>query len=265
MQQPVLFVSHGGGPLPLLGDPGHAEMLRAFASIRTVLHDLPAPRALLYISAHWESEPVGLTAAPDPGLYYDYYGFPDASYQIQYPVKGSLPVCREIADVLKDAGINVMPDEQRGLDHGVFVPGLLLYPQADIPTLQLSLHPSLDPQFHLSVGRALRVLRDEGVLIIGSGFSFHNMRAFFGPADLAVDKANLDFECWLQETVELSDTDQREQRMLEWSAAPGARLSHPREEHLLPLHVCLAAAAAPASQQWHFSVLGRQGSCYLWN
>lgn len=265
MNQPVLFVSHGGGPLPLLGDPGHAEMVEAFADIRTVLNDLPRPRAVLTISAHWEAEPLRLTAAPDPGLYYDYYGFPDESYQIQYPAPGAPDVADAAAAVLQAADIEVTLDEQRGLDHGVFVPGLLLYPEADIPTLQLSLHPSLDPAFHLRIGRALKALREQGVLIIGSGFSFHNMRAFFGPADPTVDKANRDFERWLQTTVEWPEQMQREQRMLEWADAPGARLSHPREEHLLPLHVCVAAAATPASRQWHFSVLGRQGSCYLWN
>jgi 4,5-DOPA dioxygenase extradiol len=263
--QSVLFVSHGGGPLPLLGDPGHAGMRATFADIRKALDALPEPEAVLVVSAHWEADTPRITAAAQPSLYYDYHGFPPESYQIAYPVPGSPALAKTVVSQLQEVGIPVQPDTQRGLDHGVFVPGLLLFPNATIPTLQLSLSSALDPRFHLGLGRALRALRNQGVIVIGSGFSFHNMRAFSSDPDARPDPLNRDFERWLSDTVMLPDMSDREQRMMAWADAPGARFCHPREEHLMPLHVCIGAVDGPAAQQWQFEVMGAQGSCYLWN
>lgn len=266
MTTPVLFLSHGGGPLPLLGDPGHADMLTTYQRIRQKLQNLATrPGALLFISAHWETSQTTATTAATPALYYDYYGFPADAYALTYPVAGAPELARLIVERLQRSGIHAGSDAERGLDHGVFVPALLLFPQADIPCLQLSLIKGLDPAAHLALGAALRWLREQNVMIIGSGFSFHNMQEFFGAGSAQADALNQAFEHWLSETLEPPDAAQREQRLLQWTQAPGARFCHPREEHLMPLHVCLSAANAGVSEQWHFQVLGRQGSCYWWD
>lgn len=265
-KQPVLFVSHGGGPLPLLGDPSHDDMVRRFRNIREYFHtQVPKPDAIVYISAHWEASPLAITAAPVPELYYDYYNFPDEAYTFKYPVPGAPELASRLQRSLVEAGIPVELDQKRGLDHGVFIPGLLLFSEADVPTLQLSLHPELDPSFHLALGQQLEALREKNVLIVGSGFSFHNMREFFRPSDVDADAKNLAFEEWLEETLQLADQEARKQRLIDWENAPHARFCHPREEHLLPLHVCVGAAGdATLRESWHFAALGKQGSCYLW-
>lgn len=266
MSTPVVFLSHGGGPMPLLGDPGHAGMLKAYAQIKQKLLELPRkPSALLFVSAHWETEQPTLTSAAAPTLLYDYYGFPAHAYAFRYPTPGAPALAQTIIDRLQQLGITAAIDADRGLDHGVFVPALLLWPEADIPCLQLSLMTSLDPAAHLAIGKALQWLRRQNVMMIGSGFSFHNMREFFGPGSAQADTLNQAFEHWLSETVSLPDLQQREQRLLQWTHAPGARFCHPREEHLLPLHVCVGAVNSAVDEQWHFNVLGRQGSCYWWD
>jgi 4,5-DOPA dioxygenase extradiol len=266
MNTPVLFLSHGGGPMPLLRDPGHTGMLQAFGQIKRKLDQLPTkPSALLFVSAHWENSQATVTTSAEPPLYYDYYGFPSEAYAISYPVAGAPDLAVLIISRLQQSGIHAGSDAERGLDHGVFVPALLLFPDADIPCIQLSLIKGLDPATHLALGKALRWLREQNVMIIGSGFSFHNMREFFGSGSAQADELNMAFERWLSETVTLSDRAQCEQRLLNWPQAPGARFCHPREEHLLPLHVCAAAADAVVSEQWRFTVLGRQGSCYWWD
>lgn len=264
--QPVLFLSHGGGPLPLLGDPGHEGMVQAFSQIRDKLQQqAPQPDALLFVSAHWETASAQITAAANPSIIYDYYGFPEESYSLQYPVAGAPEVARQVKDALQEAGIPALLDVDRGLDHGVFVPGLILFPEAGIPCLQVSVLNSLDSGQHLELGRALAGLRERNVMIIGSGFSFHNLREFFGKGDPQADKLNFEFEQWLSETVMDNDAEKQNQRLLDWQQAPGARFCHPREEHLMPLHVCAGAAEnARADQAWRFEVLGKQGSCYWW-
>lgn len=263
---PVLFVSHGGGPLPLLGDPGHSGMIDAFRQIHNTLTLLPhKPAALLFISAHWEASQVTATTASAPPLYYDYYGFPAEAYAISYPASGAPGLAQAIIEQLAQAGIHAGADAERGLDHGVFVPALLLFPEADIPCVQLSLVKGLDPAAHLALGKALRWLREQNVIIIGSGFSFHNMREFFGTGSAQADELNLAFEQWLSDTMSIKEQSLREQRLLNWSQAPGARFCHPREEHLMPLHVCAGAADAEITKHWQFKVLGKQGSCYWWD
>lgn len=266
MTQPILFVSHGGGPMPLLGDPGHVHLVDAYASIRDRISALPRkPDAMLYISAHWEEDIATVTSAAQPSLYYDYYGFPEESYSIQYPAAGAPQVADEVRRLLQQAGIAQAANAERGLDHGVFVPGKLLVPGAEIPCLQVSLLKSLDAEAHLELGKALAALREQNVMLVGSGFSFHNMRAFFEKDNAEGDRLNQDFEDWLSETVKECSNEERWQRLLSWEQAPGARYCHPREEHLLPLLVCATAANDVVSDAWHFEVLNKQASCYWWD
>jgi len=263
-QQPkALFLSHGGGPLPLLGDAGHQEMV---ACLQHIASTIPRPDALLVVSAHWEEALPTITAGTNPPLIYDYYGFPEASYDIQYPCVGAPSLARDVHELLDGAAIDSRLDASRGFDHGVFVPLKIMYPDAGIPVIQLSLVKTLDPAAHIEIGRALGSLSEQNVLVIGSGFSFHNMRAFFAPETAESRQLNLSFEDWLQETacsVDLSE-EQRAQGLVGWSRAPGARYCHPREEHLLPFHVCYGVAQAPCTERFGLTILNKQSSMYLW-
>ena len=196
------------------------------------------PRALLVISAHWEAEVPTLMTSPNPPMLYDYYGFPPAAYEIRWPAPGAPWLGARVQTLLAEADIPSEVDDQRGFDHGTFVPLGRSFPRADVPTVQLSLKRGLDPELHLAVGRALAPLRDEGVFIIGSGMSYHNMRGFGAPQSDAEARA---FDAWLRETIALP-RDERDQRLIAWESAPNARRVHPREEHLLPLMVVAGAA-----------------------
>lgn len=259
----VLFLSHGGGPLPLLGDPGHREMVDFLHDLRP---QLGSPSAILVISAHWEASRPTLTGAANPPLIYDYYGFPEESYQICYPAPGHPVLAEKVCAMLRNQGIDAAIDADRGYDHGLFVPLKILYPEASIPCVQLSLLSNLDPAQHIAMGQALAPLRDDNVLIIGSGFSFHNLKAFFSPTSAESRAANHAFEAWLVDTLTSTELDeqQRRQRLLEWSQAPAARYCHPREEHLLPLHVCYGVAGAAAHQAFSVDILGKRSSAFLW-
>ncbi len=199
------------------------------------------PTAVLVISAHWEAPLPTLNVAANPELLFDYYGFPEHTYRLEYPAAGAPALAPRVHELLAAAGLDSAVDAGRGLDHGVFVPFLLIYPQADVPILQLSLQRSLDPALHLSIGRALAPLRDEGVLIVGSGLSYHNLGAFFSPRGR---EAAAQFDTWLGRAV--SDPATRDARLTAWRSAPGGRESHPREEHLLPLMVAAGAAGDDA-------------------
>ncbi|QJD70899.1 class III extradiol ring-cleavage dioxygenase [Marinobacterium sp. LSUCC0821] len=262
MKYDIAFISHGGGPMPLLGDPQHAELV---SMLKQLPSKFPKPRAIVVISAHWESDEIAITSSSSPSLLFDYFGFPAESYQFKYPAPGNPQLASNIAKVLQVDGFNVRLYEERGLDHGVFIPLMLMYPQADIPVLQISLSSSLDPLQHLQLGEALAKLDEEGVLFLGSGFSFHNMRAFF--ADSAeIRSANLSFESWLTESLTNSDLEytQIKARLVEWNQAPGAHFCHPREEHLLPLHVCAGIAGRSADSFTNIDILNKQASNYLW-
>jgi len=259
----ALFISHGGGPLPLLGDPGHRQMM---SCLQDIASNIPRPDAVLVVSAHWEASVPTITAGDRPPLIYDYYGFPPASYEIAYPCVGEPSLAREVYRLLGEGDIAARLDVERGFDHGVFVPLKIMYPQADIPCVQLSLTDSLDPAFHIQVGSALQTLASRNVLVIGSGFSFHNMEAFFAPENDESTRLNAAFETWLQEVCtdsELPESERREQ-LIHWAEAPGARFCHPREEHLLPLHVCYGVAQAPCSERHALTILNKQSSMYLW-
>lgn len=258
----VIYVSHGGGPLPILGDPGHTAMVDF---MRRLPLQLTKPDAILVVSAHWEESVATLLGAQTPPLFYDYYGFPKEAYAITYPAPGHPALAERIAGLLKESSIPARIDPKRGFDHGSFIPLKLMYPEADIPTLQLSLLRGLDPAAHLALGRALRELMDENLLVIGSGFSFHNQNAFFGQAFGAPDPANDAFQNWLIETcVGPFSQPERELRLIAWEKAPSARYCHPREEHLLPLHVCLGMAGKPTKVIFDDQILGKRGVAFSW-
>lgn len=259
----ILFLSHGGGPLPILGDEGHVEMVKC---LKKIAADIKRPSAILVISAHWEEKTPTLTAGDNPPLIYDYYGFPEESYRITYPCPGEPDLAGQIHEVFKTAGISSSMDQSRGFDHGLFIPLKIMYPEADIPCIQLSLLNSLDPASHLEIGTQLGNIEYENLLIIGSGFSFHNMREFFAPETDESKEKNELFEKWLIETCTDKNMDEqnRQERLSQWEKAPGARFCHPREEHLLPLHVCCGMAAAPATDHYELKILNKKSSMYCW-
>ena len=258
----IVYLSHGGGPLPILGDASHEAMVDFMVGLPSRLR---TPQAILVISAHWEERAPTLIGSESPRMFYDYYGFPSQAYEITYPAPGSPELANEIAGLLDKNHMTARIDLQRGFDHGLFIPLKLMYRQADIPSLQLSLLRGLDPAEHVALGKALRPLIHENILVIGSGFSFHNMRAFTWEGTAAPDIANDAFQDWLIETCAgLESQSEREQRLIDWEKAPSARYCHPREEHLLPLHVCLGMAGRPAKVVFDDLILGKRAVAFLW-
>ncbi|HMW47139.1 MAG TPA: class III extradiol ring-cleavage dioxygenase [Cellvibrionaceae bacterium] len=259
---PVVYLPHGGGPLPLLQDPAHQSLSLYLQS----LGQLPTPEVILIISAHWEAPSAQFTKAERPELIFDYSGFPPETYQYHYPAPGAPERAAAWAERLNAAQI-AAGTSARGWDHGCFVPLLLSHPQANIPVVQLSLIRGLNPSEHIALGAALAPLRHEGVLIIGSGLSFHNMAVFFAPSPSNRERSEA-FDTWLNESLcgEHLSHQQRCERLINWQAAPQARFCHPREEHLLPLHVCLGAAqASPQAQRSYSDILmGVKVSGFTW-
>ena len=258
---PVVYLPHGGGPWPFvrlgLGSGAEQDALRAYLeSVR----DLPPtpPRALLVISAHWEEPQPTVMSGARPPLLFDYYGFPPESYTLTWPAPGAPELAKRVQQLLGAAGIEARDNAERGFDHGTFVPLKLTYPDAQIPTLQLSLKAGLDPSEHLAIGRALAPLRDEGVFIIGSGMSYHNMRGF-GPQGRA---SSATFDAWLRAATTAAPPV-REQQLRNWALAPAARAAHPREEHLLPLMVVAGAAGSdPGRVAFHGTFLSTEISAH---
>ena len=229
----IIYISHGGGPLPLLGDKSHEKMVQF---LRDLPRSLKTPDEILVVSAHWEEEVPTIYSAANQTLLYDYYGFPPESYEIQYSTKGNPDLVSILQKSLARKGIPVRSDTRRGLDHGVFIPLKIMYPEGNIPVTQLSLQRGLNPLNHLELGRALRPLLNRNILIIGSGFSFHNMRFFTMNEIDKTDRYNDEFQDWLIHVcAENTDMDKRSQELENWVNAPHARYCHPREEHLLPL------------------------------
>jgi aromatic ring-opening dioxygenase catalytic subunit (LigB family) len=217
-------------------------MREVHAGLAKSLRELPGtlpfrPEAVLMISAHWEAAAFTLMSHPRPPMLYDYYGFPRQTYEIVYPAPGQPRLAERVRELIDEAGLPTAVDAERGFDHGAFVPMAVAWPDASMPIVQLSLRAGLDPATHLALGRALAPLRDEGVLVVGSGLSWHNLRAL-GPQARA---ASQQFDAWLQQTV-ASLPAERAARLTRWTEAPAARAAHPREEHLLPLMVAAGAA-----------------------
>lgn len=237
---PSLFIPHGGGPCFFMdwNPPDTWHGMAAF--LKGVIGTLPArPRAIVLVSAHWLEPHFSVTGHARPQLIYDYYGFPQHTYELTYPAPGEPALAERIAALAGAAGLEARVDPGRGFDHGMFIPLKLVAPDADIPVVQLSLRADLDPAAHLALGRALAGLRDEGVLIVGSGMSFHNMRAY---GDTRFTAVSQEFDDWLTDAVE-SPAERREALLREWDTAPHARLCHPAggEEHLIPLLVAAGA------------------------
>jgi len=257
------YLSHGGGPMPLLDDPSHREMVTV---LREVGATVQKPSAVIMVSAHWESDTISITSGSTPDMLFDYYGFPDATYAYQYPAPGAPKLAARIQQSLDRSCIPARLDPDRGFDHGMFVPMMLMYPNADIPCVQVSLSSTLDSSLHIKIGQALGAALDDDAMLIGSGFSFHNMRAFREPDTGESRSQNEAFEAWLLETCsnrDLSET-KRAQRLEAWGDAPGARYCHPREEHLLPLHVCYGAFGRPSAHALELKIMNKKASMYLW-
>ncbi len=238
---PVFFISHGGGPWPWMRE----QTGTSYDKLAESLARMPAqwgvtPKAILMISAHWEASAFTVQSGEKPEMIYDYGGFPEHTYRIHYSAPGSPEVARRVRELIEATGLPAAEDAQRGYDHGCFSPMAAIYPQADVPVVQLSLKRGLDPAEHLALGRALAPLREEGVAIVGSGLSYHNLRAF-GAAGREASHA---FDAWLQKVLVGTDAATRDAALLDWQRAPAARLAHPREEHLLPLMVAAGAAGS---------------------
>jgi aromatic ring-opening dioxygenase catalytic subunit (LigB family) len=237
---PTLYIPHGGGPCffvdPPPDDPHMWDGLAAY--LRGIDASLGVrPKAVLVISGHWEMLQPTVNVAERPKLLFDYYGFPEHTYRLKYPTAGAPELESRVRSLLADAGFELGVESKRGLDHGVFVPFLLMYPNADVPIMQLSLQQSLDPGVHIAIGRALAPLRERGILIVGSGMSYHNLAAMFSGRGA---EAAASFDAWLGEAVR--DPRMREEKLIAWRSAPGGRESHPRAEHLIPLMVAAGAA-----------------------
>lgn len=260
----TIFLSHGGGPLPLLGDKKHQEMLDVLKEISN--SQLRKPDAIIVISAHWEESIPTITAAPKPELIYDYYGFPKESYTIKYPAIGNSELAQRVFDNLKIAGIKSKMDEQRGFDHGLFVPLKIMFPTADIPCIQLSLKSSLDPKEHIEIGSALSRLAAPNLLIVGSGFSFHNLDSFFKGSSMELKEQNKNFQEWLTKIITDHEIDEetRATKLINWSNAPFARYCHPREEHLMPLHACYGVNQCPAKKSYSLQIMDNYSSMFIW-
>ena len=235
---PTYFISHGGGPWPWL-----KEMRGTYDKLEASLKELPReigakPKAILAVSGHWEESDFTVMASARPPMIYDYNGFPEHTYSIKYEAPGAPQVARRVQGLLSEAGFRTRSDESRGFDHGVYAPLAVSYPRADVPVLQLSIRRDYDPEAHLAAGRALAPLRKEGVLIMGSGLSYHNLRQMGQQGRIPSEE----FDEWLTDAVCNSSFEERRRKLINWRKAPSARVAHPSEDHLIPLMVAVGAA-----------------------
>lgn|SRR5690554_3567345 len=260
---PTLFIPHGGGPCFFMDWDPPDTWDRMAAWLRGV-PDLVGrrPSAVLVISAHWEAPAFTVNARERHELLFDYYGFPEHTYRLQWPARGDAALAARVERLVAQAGLPEARDDTRGLDHGVFIPFMLIDPDAELPVVQLSLREGLDPAEHLALGRALAPLRDEGVLIVGTGMSFHNMRRFRRD-NLGLDPDSVAFGDWLAQAI-AAPPEARERALADWERAPSARTAHPREEHLIPLHVVAGAAGGdPGRRALSDRVLGSSQSAFV--
>ena len=258
----IIYFSHGGGPLPILNDPAHDKMIQFMKNLST---NIRRPDSIIVFSAHWEEETVTIQSGNSPDLIYDYYGFPEPSYSIEYPCKGNPQLASKISEAFSNFGIEHRMEKDRPYDHGSYIPLKIIYPDADIPVLQISLNHNLDPFTHLNIGKALRTLLDDNLLIIGSGFSFHNMRYFNFNGEDTDDPKNNEFQdklisiCCYEK-----DVDKKWKDLIEWESIPWSRYCHPREEHLLPLHICAGLSDSPGTLIFDDYILGKRSTAFLW-
>lgn len=256
--QPSYFIPHGGGPCFFMEDPNNT-----WAGMEQFLRDLPsrlpqAPDAILVVSAHWETAGFRVTAAEKPPLIFDYYNFPPHTYELTFDAPGAPDIASRTVDLLLGAGFEAELDHERGWDHGVFIPLLVSWPDADVPVIEMSIDKNLDPELHVAAGEAIAPLRDQNVLIVGSGMSFHNLREFFSPGETPPSDG---FDRWLTEAVSKAPAE-RAQDLSRWLQAPEARRYHPREEHLIPLMVAAGAGSGPGKRVYSERVMGAPISGY---
>ena len=247
---PTYFISHGGDPWPYM----QGEFRRHFDKLEQSLVDMrrelgDRPSAVLVITGHWEEDGFAISSGERPGMVYDYFGFPEYTYDIKYAAPGSPALARRVGQLLREGGVEARLDPDRGFDHGTFSIMKPLYPEEDVPLVQLSIDRMYDPERHLEIGRLLAPLRDEAVLIIGSGLSYHNLREM---RDTRGVEPSRRFDAWLQETLVRSSPEERTERLVHWEEAPLARAAHPQEDHLIPLMAVVGAAKdEPAATIYH--------------
>lgn len=255
-RQPAYYIPHGGGPCFFMGPdrvtpPPFWQPMADFLS-NFIPKGEGRPHALLIISAHWEAPAFTVHNGTKPSLYYDYYGFPEHCYSLRWDAPGAPALAEYARDLIAQAGLPTGLEDVRGWDHGVFIPMMLAAPEADIPTFEIALKEGLDPAAHIALGEAIAPLRDKGVMIIGSGMSFHNMRVQPGEGlDLAAD-----FDGWLTAAATHADPAERKRLLAHWHEAPAARFAHPREEHLIPLMAVAGAAGVDQGVQVYSEKLG---------
>jgi aromatic ring-opening dioxygenase catalytic subunit (LigB family) len=266
---PLCFMPHGGGPWPwakdLMGNPQEWNELEKFLQSipLRLLEKKQEVKAILCITAHWEEPVPTLSSAQKPEMYYDYYGFPAHTYQIKYPAPGSPKLCQRVSELLNQQGIPNAQDPNRGLDHGTFVPIAVAWPNANIPVVQLSLIHGFNPKQHFELGKALQALRNEGILIVGSGLTFHNLRALFGASQDF--QSSIEFDMWLSQTL-LEPEAILLDKLSHWTDAPGARFCHPREEHLAPLFVLAGAGIGDTVEKaYSEDFKGFRHSGFIWH
>lgn len=246
-RMPTYFISHGGGPWPWVQD-----MRTRFKALEASLARMPkevgqTPKAVLVISGHWEAEEFRVMSSANPPMVYDYSGFPPHTYDIVYPAPGDPALAERIAGLIRGAGLPAALDARQGFDHGTFVPLYIMYPKGEVPVIQVSMKAGYDPTIHFALGRSLAPLRDEGVLIVGSGLSYHNLR-MFGPQAKTPSDA---FDAWLSDVLKKPAND-RTAALIDWEQAPYARVCHAQEDHLVPLFTALGAAEdEPSSVTYH--------------
>nr|XP_026486768.1 extradiol ring-cleavage dioxygenase-like [Vanessa tameamea] len=263
---PAIFVNHGGGPMPLLGEKDHLG-LTVFLRDEVKKHvNFKVLKAIILVTAHWEEQKVSISSAEHHDLYFDYYGFPPETYKYRYDAPGDPELAKRIQISLKNAGIESKLDPKRGWDHGVFVPMMLINPSADIPIIQVSVLSNQDPEQHYALGQVLYQFRKEGVAIIGSGMSYHNMREFRYSRDTG-KVVNAEFDEYLNKAC-TSGNDKRKQDLIVWDSQPGAREAHPPRaaEHLMPLIVIAGAGGeGPGERIFNWDMSGTfRLSGFIW-
>ncbi|KUI57321.1 4,5-DOPA dioxygenase extradiol [Cytospora mali] len=272
----VASITHGGGPLPALGDPGHADIIKSLKNRVPKILKLgtpDAPRAIVLVTAHWSESQPTISSGTSHQLIFDYGGFPREAYQLKYPAPGSPEVAGEVRTALENAGFKPVMNEKRGWDHGVFIPLLLINPKADVPIVQLSVMRSEDPAEHIRMGRALSALRDSNVAIVGSGFaSFHNLSTMFalmGGDPSVVRQLKNKTKVWnqtLMDAVLEKDVQARETKLTGWRKFPHAYDMHPRygADHFMPLLVCVGASGDEKGEVYKDDFLGVDICSYYW-
>ncbi|KAF2673659.1 Extradiol aromatic ring-opening dioxygenase [Microthyrium microscopicum] len=268
----VISLSHGGGPMPVLGDPGHAEIVKSLKNKVPKLLRLgtpEAPRAIVLVTAHWSETKPTISNGEKHNLLYDYGGFPPEAYKLQYPAPGEPAVAKEVFDLFKSQGLGPRMDSTRGWDHGVFIPMLLIDPKHEIPIVQISVLSSEDPETHFTMGQALSKLRDSNVAIIGSGFaSIHNLRVMFsGEIKEPPFKAlNEEWSKAVTAAATEQDLKERSRKFTGWREWPGGKKMHPPQagEHFMPLIVCAGAGGDGVAEHYKDAFMGLDVYSYYW-